>query len=292
MAKSRLLGLTSDYAKPVRDDESGIDVLHVTSPHVLTQAAGYLKYMAARDNPSGVFFRGQARLYSTLIPSLYRSVVAQSGKQRNDEDLKQLLKSIESDGKVLRAVPAYAREALLQHYGLRTRWIDLVDNVWVALWFACHHARATGLHGEYLHFERRTPDLRGNVGREFAYVLMIEVGLKTGEESVPGTFCGGDSELIDLRVAAPSFFLRPHAQHALLFRRVKHSSHLKIDLFDHVAGVIRVSVEDALRWLGSGDLLCVHALFPPPVYDFGYRELLSFGFPPSRNLGAVHHVGA
>ncbi|GAA0468199.1 hypothetical protein Ade02nite_79030 [Paractinoplanes deccanensis] len=36
-------------------------------------------------------------------------------------------------------VPRYAAEPLLQHYGIRTRWLDLVGNIWSALWFACHH---------------------------------------------------------------------------------------------------------------------------------------------------------
>jgi len=29
-------------------------------------------------------------------------------------------------------------EPILQHYGINTRWIDLVDNIWIALWFATH----------------------------------------------------------------------------------------------------------------------------------------------------------
>ena len=33
--------------------------------------------------------------------------------------------------------------------------LDVVDNVWVALWFACHTAHSYGKHDEYLHFEKR-----------------------------------------------------------------------------------------------------------------------------------------
>ncbi|WP_420914265.1 FRG domain-containing protein [Comamonas aquatica] len=41
----------------------------------------------------------------------------------------------------------------MQHYGLNTTWIDIVDNIWVALWFACHEARCTK-DGKFIHYQR------------------------------------------------------------------------------------------------------------------------------------------
>jgi hypothetical protein len=91
--------------------------------------------------------------------------------------------------------------------------------------------------------------------------------------------------MIDLRVAAPSTFLRPHAQTGLLVRQNGKIGAVTRDYKDMVAGIVRVSLDDALSWLGDGKLLSTHVLFPPPVYDFGYRDLLNFApTPPSPHL--------
>lgn len=147
--------LNSPYAK--MEDESGHRVLHVWSPHVLVQAAGYLKHTLAAGSPCSVLFRGQGKLYDTLMPRLYRGVTSQKMKMERDEALQRYLDTVRSQGTVMKAVADRIWEPLLQHYGIRTKWLDLVDNVWVALWFACHNAVVTGECGEYLHFEQRIP---------------------------------------------------------------------------------------------------------------------------------------
>jgi hypothetical protein len=68
--------LNSPYA--AMEDDSGQRVLHVRSPHVLVQAAGYLKHAPAAANPCSVLFRGQARLHKTLMPGLYRGAIVQT----------------------------------------------------------------------------------------------------------------------------------------------------------------------------------------------------------------------
>lgn len=185
-------------------------------------------------------------------------------------------------------------EPLLQHYGVRTTWIDLVDNVWVALWFACHRARAIGKAGKYLFFDKRLPR-REDAGKSFAYIVLVATDA-VDNSLVPGLWQGPTSELVDLRVGTPSYFVRPHAQHGVLFRLRRgpepHETHYQ----SAVAGVIRVDLADALDWLGEGRLLDIHALFPPPYYDLSYRILLEDlsddSIAPDALLGGVHHVGA
>jgi FRG domain len=147
-----------------------------------------------------LFFRGQSKLYPTLEPSLYRGANTQKQKQNRDAALADYL--VASEGDVMRSVADYAREPLLQHYGIKTRWLDVVDNIWVALWFACHTAHATGPWGEYLHFERRKPAIDPKKP-EYAYVLMVKTGMETVDSKAPGLYKSSDTELIDLRVAAP-----------------------------------------------------------------------------------------
>lgn len=269
-------------------DQIGIEVLHVQTPHLLLQVAGYLKHTESDKNKFSVYFRGQSTLYQNLMPSLYRGASSNGQKSRRDNDLKKYLQKIEDDKAVLRAVSEKAREGLLQHYGIRTRFIDVVDNVWVALWFACHKAIGSGKSSDYLHFEPRA--VQHESAPANAYILLVRTGAIAAAE--PGIFEGGGTELIDLRVAVPSQFLRPHAQHGLVVRRAKHNDHLHMDCQDFVVGVIRVSLIDALQWLGDGKLLGIHSLFPPPTYDTGYRELLENAPKPPSSLGAIHIVGA
>jgi hypothetical protein len=184
----------------------------------------------------------------------------------------------------------HAHEALLQHYGIRSRWLDLVDNVWVALWFACHAIHSTGHHNEYLHFRRRSLSRPG--GHGYAYILLIQTGQLGQVPRKQGLLRGDLSELIDLRVAAPSVYLRPHAQHGVLIRKRQNNDYASENMESLIAGIIRIDLADALSWLGDGGMLSVHALFPPPHFDFGYRRLLEKTPLGPPQLGAIQHIGA
>ena len=137
-------------------------MLHVYSPHGLIQAIGYLKYKAAKQRkPFGILYRGQSSLYPSLIPSLYRNISATHPKKYYDLDFQEKIsdakkeifkkaeeykktKSTTMDDRVYDDLYQFVDVTeelfppLLQHYGLATPWIDVVDNIWVALWFACH----------------------------------------------------------------------------------------------------------------------------------------------------------
>lgn len=65
-----------------------------------------------------------------------------------------------------------------------------------------------------------------------------------------------------------------------------------MDDAEFVAGVLRVSLRDALEWLGQGALVSIHSLFPPATYDFGYRELLNGAPTGNSTVGGIHVVGA
>ena len=78
-------------------------------------------------------------------------------------------------------------------------------------------------------------------------------------------------KFIDLRKSIPSYYLRPHAQHALAIRRITGADQ---DLSSSIEGIIRVKLEQALHWLGNGQTLSVHNLFPSPCFDNGLRKLL------------------
>lgn len=277
------------YLEPV--PSVGYNVFHATKPYVLVQAAGYLKHILAKSHNKSVYFRGQSKLYPTLPPTLYRGITRPQARERRDAEINRLLREIRESQVVLRALGNHVQEPILQHYGLKTRWLDVVDNVWIALWFACYTTHSFGKYGEYLHFEKRIvrhikPDMR------FAYILLLEAAATPDVKLGPGCFRDGNSATIDLRIAAPSHFVRPHAQHGLVVKALDLEGKAPIDFSPLLAGIIRVDLADALEWLGSGDLLNVHALFPPPPYDFGYQEILSNLIVSNEFLGAIHHIGA
>lgn len=279
--------MTFKGAQWVLDDDSKQHVLEVTTQHGLTRAAGYLKYAGGSSGP--VLFRGQRRLYNSLKPALYRGVTTMALKGRRDREYNALCKAIADANVLISSTPNHARVPLLQHYGVHTKWIDVVDNVWVALWFACHHAVAVGKKGEYLHYERRSTRHDPN---KFAYILLLQPGKVEHVANKPGLQQGADTLLIDLRVAAPSLYLRPHAQHGLLVRRRVVNDIDALELQPLVVGVVRVRLADAIDWMGDGSLLSAHALFPPPIYDEGYRRLLAVSHLGSPTAGTIAHLGA
>src|ERR1035437_6513424 len=278
--------LTHDHASLEPVPSIGCNVYHVKKPFALIQAAGYLKHVRAIQANKAVYFRGQAKLYATLPPTLYRGIQKHKARDQRDAKMQIFLKKMRKDKHVLRAVPDYAPEPLLHHYGLRTRWLDAVDNVWVALWFACHTAYGVGRHGQYLHFEKRIPRHTPH-SENFAYIVLLEVAATPDEDAGPGCFKDAHSAAIDLRTAAPSHFVRPHAQYGLVVKALDAEHRTDLEFSKLLAGIIRVELADALDWLGEGDMLNVHALFPPPPYDFGYQEILA-NIATADEIGRAH----
>lgn len=261
-------------------------IFHVQDTHTLIQAAGYLKHVRGSKNAELVYFRGESKLYPTLPPTAFRGI---SSHRAVSNAIARIHNAIAQFSRPLKSTGSYAHEALLQHYGLKTTWIDLVDNIWVALWFACHNARSVGPCGEYMHFERRSPrtDPTGK-----AYVLLVAADAVAPDKKHPGLYVGSSTELIDLRIAAPSVFVRPHAQHGLLMRRKGNTVQRPTDYSDQIRGILEIDLADALEWLGNSTALSTHSLFPPPSYDNGYGNLLTVGFQGARNVGCISHIGA
>ena len=203
--------------------------------------------------------------------------------------LNKVIEGFRAAGSIFGGFGEYAHEPLVQHYGISTTWIDLVDNIWVALWFACHRALTAGKNNEYLHFERRIP----NASEKYVYVLLVASDITKRNRVKPGYFFGQNTELVDLRMAAPSVFLRPHSQHGLLFRKKGSPGNGRpIDYADQIRGVIRVDLDKALNWIGDGKMVNTHSLFPPPYYDNGYQILLSCPVDGKLGVGQIAHVGA
>lgn len=262
-------------------------VLDIHDSHGFLQAIGYLKYTLKGP----VLFRGQTRPYPTMPPSLFRSIKSDSQVNKRSQVVTAAMKTLTTLGN---GTPPELFEPLLQHYGASTRWLDLVDNAWIALWFACHEAHIhSGTTVTSLHFAPAPLPRRGTVTNSpvpYVYVYALNAGAELASPSDGIWSTASGATLIDLRRAAPSTFLRPHAQHGWVLRRESYKDLNAADLGDFVVGAMRVSLEDAFSWIGSGALLDPRSLFPSAHYDHGYAGLLDR--PPALPslLGRIYTV--
>ena len=242
----------------------------------LIQYIGYGKYKNCKTEK--VFIRGQIDTYNyTLVPSLYRQVLktertAQSFYQMVNQVLK--LKSFEK-------FPKTVLTATLQHYGIKTPQIDVVDNLWIALWFAANEFHGTIINStEHLVV---TPS-----SQKYGYIYLIASdAIYTTEKEGRGTYKGDKTTLIDLRSALPSYYLRPHAQHAYMLMKNNYSER---DYSDLVVGIAKIPIDKINKWIGNTELLSVNTLFPSAYYDFGYQILLK-NFP-AYDASVVKYRGA
>ena len=292
LANQRIPGATWD---------SATGLFEVSSMHALIQASGYLKY--AHGQEGFVYFRGQPKAFPSMLPALYRSadpdkaILARTLRKR-DHAISAYAKLCRSEGVFSSSMPDFACEGILQHYGVATAWLDLVDNIWTALWFACNSVCAVSGAGEdYFHYEPRSRRFPSPVILEpcdYAYVVVLKSGHVEPVEGCPGRYIGRDAEVVDLRIAAPSTYLRPHAQHGVVMRgRGNDDADNAIpgDLSSLVVGTIRIEIGLALDWLGRGDLLTTRNLFPPPTIDLGYRELLERSPEPQNGSKVLRRIG-
>ena len=148
---------------------------------------GIIRYYYYREKVNiQLYYRGQKQDWE-LRPSLYR-------RCNNEDDIKRAndwkTSAIESiKGCFDPAGNEAEREALAQHYGLKTQFFDVVDHIQTALWFACD--------------ETEKDRGRSRQDEGVGYVEVIAVPM--------------ESEIIDLR-RKPSEWLRPHIQQGFCVR--------------------------------------------------------------------------
>lgn len=272
----------------VADQTLEIPIYEVSSIHGLNRLIGYSKFM--NKDVGKVLYRGQNRLYGSLTPSLMR------GKKYSDKclhNLKSLVDTIMSDSRLNKQfnLPVGCKsnrsviEGALQHYGISTRFIDLVDNHWIALWMSIYESETIKSKEIYTHYKSRyldNYDLLSNIARGdndpigFGYLLMVCVP-EIKSPMVNGLYRGSEFEFIDLRRSLPSIFLRPHAQHAYVLRRRGPDGNNSnfYDVASQLIGIAKIRLDYIAKWLGNGELLSQNNLFPQPCFDPGYEILLS-----------------
>lgn len=133
-----------------------VPIYEVHTIHGLNQMIGYAKFN--NNNYGNVFYRGECKLHQSLIPSLFRGCKYTSARTKK---LNELLHIIHADDRLERELKLrdadpekqdIKTEGMLQHYGVPTRFIDVVDNHWIALWMGLHKIQSLKKIGQYYHY--------------------------------------------------------------------------------------------------------------------------------------------
>lgn len=229
----------------------GTEFLCLDDATALARFVAFVKYRIQQLG-GDVFLRGQVSHYPGLVPALFRGASEQAA-QRRAAAYRQALSRVQDDlpyGRFHRSNVG----ALLQHYGAKTPWIDLVDNLYTALWFATHEHRSDHDNRSYY---VRAPS-------EFGWVVLV--GTRTID--------GESLRCIDLRKHHSSMNVRLHAQHGIsAASQDDWEPPTRVDYETYV--VARVRVPNDRRFRVNGHLASPRFLFPSPQLDESFNILLS-----------------
>ena len=210
---------------------------NITDVRGLHLAAGAIRY-ALNENRIRLYYRGQTNKYPAgIVPSLYRGAQTIVERNERDEKLNFAIDLIKGKAKWdPNGIPNQS-EALAQHYGLRTRCIDVVDHMQAAAWFAYHQDDA--------------PEDASQKYSCIGYIYLIAIPEKS------------DHAVADLRERG-SNWLRPHIQQS--FSIVADA--LRHDLNDCVVATFILSGA-LLRSVSGYEFYTKNIFFPPRGEDQG-----------------------
>lgn len=292
-----------------------VPLFDISTTGAFNQIIGFAKFI--NSCYGNVYYRGSNGLFDNVLPSLMRNrangapfdlnnilnVIMEDSRIRNSLKLRETNppktnQDFISNKKILR-YNKYTIESLLQHYCGQTRFLDVVDNHWIATWMGLHNFVMHGKGGRYCQCDKRVMPLNDiyeqivNLkskkkesidikeikfdNKLYVYIYLLAMPHSNGLPEYGITETDGFVE-VDLRKALPSIYLRPHAQHALVIRRKDKQNVNQIasyyDMSSQVVGILRIRIDKANAWLGNGALMTKENIFPSPSIDQGYNNLL------------------
>lgn len=228
---------------------NGWPYLELASPLVLARFNAAIRQAVLRNCPSArIYVRGQARHFGSMRPGLFRPP--------NDTYPTRCLLNAEKDFAAQLKKQVIARRfarpnlpALLQHYGVHTSWLDVVDNLYVAVWFATHSC------GRGAWNSKRS----GDYG--WLYFMSTE----------SPTYC---LEVVDFRDKHHHLSTRAHAQHGVsvsVARRDTDWRNAALGFEDFVVATVRLRCGP--EWRVRGFMASTQFLFPNASEDSTLKML-------------------
>lgn len=218
-----------DEAWPYLKVESGVGVARVVGE-------------AKRDSrcDGRVFVRGQVENHGAMCPALFRGATSDVVCLSSAE--KEFIAKVGERINVGR-FKAPNTAALLQHYGFRTTWLDVLDNLFVAYWFASHKISVKP--GGLIEIRKsKAPS---------GWLFLIQP---------PAA-----ASVVDLRIEHHPLSARPHVQHGVSITGQLGSF---ADYREWIVATIRTPVVGST----GGALFTGSALFPSATADHTLKLLL------------------
>lgn len=219
-------------AKLSKANKGGMPRYLITDYRAFGLVTGIIRYYIHSKNINEkLFYRGQTEEWP-LKPSLYRNVETHHKMDLANAWRVKALKILDEEKFDYKGTED-EREALAQHYGLATQFIDIIDHFQTALWFACDGQKDNN-----------------SVG--YIYVISVPEDKAT---------------IIDLR-NKPSKWLRPHVQQGFCFKMNRISQCGRIPNDYHIMTLV-VPRELLERW-SNYDVIKHNYMYPPEEDDSSY----------------------
>ena len=234
----------ANSAKMVHRDDSVF--LSIESPLTL---AAFFAFCSGQSIDTRVYLRGCTENYETAYPSLFRELpdddFVREQKKRWDA-YKYVLHNLQDikGGRWRRKDLG----AVLQHYGIKTPWFDVVRNLYSAIWFATHELRNSGPDG-----------VAKPTGNDYGWISFYR------RKAWPTKKC---LRVKDLSAHHSSTHLRPHAQHggSLAMQMDEVDTPYPCQDFNRFRiGQIRIPY--GTKWRLSGHMVSSAFMFPPRDLD-------------------------
>ena len=253
----------------------GREWLEIDEPAILASFVAFCK-ASLQSKGRRVYLRGLSRHHPTQVPTLFRDADQAQGRRR----WKAYRQFLDELPRVVKGTRFTKKNfgAVLQHYGFRTPWLDVVDDLNVAIWFALNNFKE--MNGA-CNYQRSAED---------SGWLMVIAATHV-------------HRVIDLRRRQSSRNTRCHTQQgfSMAMQHDDKEPHEVQDFMPSVVGVVKIP--NSKRWLVTGYRASQDYFFPSPKTDDTYAKLLDFnveelarraesdhGLPPGA-LGSVGRYG-
>ena len=211
--------------------------IFIDNPIIISAFAGFVK----NQHPtSAIYFRGEAGNHKYVVPTLFRS---QGVPLMNDETIQQRFKAYTELKKIIQVrlrdkVSRFKNEDvdnLFQHYGIKSPVIDMVDNIYIAIWFA----------------------MDGNKDGH-GYIRLLNTSNK-------------ELKVSDLRQSHSSLSLRLHTQHGLIAKKKVRNWNTNSIYYDQYE-IARIKFP-INRNIEKGLLFSRENIYPNELLDNTYKIL-------------------
>ena len=227
------------------------EYIHVDDPVTL---ASFVAFCSTSDRR--IFLRGSTDNYRGSVPALFRDAEGmQCGKDECSRRwcaYRCLLTKLGCELKGSRWEDADLG-AVLQHYGIKTPWLDVVRSLYIAIWFSTHTLETRGSCRVARWSERRYGWI--------SFFAQQRDGLTA-------------LEVCDLWGEHSSRHIRPHVQQGLSLAMQKDAAtdaRAQQDCDPYRIAQVRFS--NAPAWKFFGHMFAARFLFPAPEWDDSLREL-------------------